>query len=268
MSMGGNCLVRIIEHPCNIGLGATRNTSIESAAGEYLMFLDSDDWLEVECVSLLYAERMRSGVDVVCGRSMTDSGEVSPVVGGCVERERVGLLLSYFNGCFPVTIWNKLYDVGMLRHRVIRCIPHQSIEDNWFTFQLLLSIGSYGVIPEITHHRSIRSGSITNGGDWGIEVYDQWPAIMESQLRLLVHIDPVPLRILMRKKLFWSRVHISECALVGGYGSYVKSYLRPTYLRDRDTLSSPFLLCAYIFCCTPLFIKRIGLILHFKLSKK
>ena len=33
--------VRIIEHPHNIGLGATRNTAIDNAQGEYLFFMDS-----------------------------------------------------------------------------------------------------------------------------------------------------------------------------------------------------------------------------------
>ena len=35
--------VRIIEHEKNIGLGATRNTAIDNANGEYLFFMDSDD---------------------------------------------------------------------------------------------------------------------------------------------------------------------------------------------------------------------------------
>ena len=33
-------------HKCNQGLGLARNTTIEHATGEYIVFVDSDDWIE------------------------------------------------------------------------------------------------------------------------------------------------------------------------------------------------------------------------------
>jgi hypothetical protein len=240
------------------------------------MFLDSDDWIEPECVSLLYAERMRSGVDVVCGQSMmTDSGASSPVVGGYVERDRVELLLSFFNGRFPVTIWNKLYVVSQLRDCGVRC-PHRIMEDNWFTFQLLLCIGSYAIIPEVTYHYTIRGDSITGvelygdsitGVGWSESTASQWEVITVDLLGALdsASLD-ASLRILVRKKLFWLRVSISERVLVSGHdvSDHIKVYLSAVHLGNRDTLHSLFLLCAYIFCCMPMFMKRLLLRYHLR----
>ena len=40
--------IKIIQHKKNLGLGGARNTGIDHSSGEYIFFLDSDDWLELD----------------------------------------------------------------------------------------------------------------------------------------------------------------------------------------------------------------------------
>ena len=44
--------VRIIRHKKNQGLAVTRNTAVAVAKGEFLMHVDSDDWIELNTVEL------------------------------------------------------------------------------------------------------------------------------------------------------------------------------------------------------------------------
>lgn len=57
--------VRVIDHGVNIGLGGVRNTAIENAKGEYLYFLDSDDDITPDCISILYNRMIEYPVDFI-----------------------------------------------------------------------------------------------------------------------------------------------------------------------------------------------------------
>jgi len=57
--------VRVIENKKNIGPGLSRNVGIRKAHGEYVCFLDSDDWLERDACEKLYKKSRLENLDVV-----------------------------------------------------------------------------------------------------------------------------------------------------------------------------------------------------------
>jgi hypothetical protein len=59
--------VRLIRHPENKGLGATRNTGIRAAAGEYVAFLDHDDcWRETHLAVAVQALESETAALAYC----------------------------------------------------------------------------------------------------------------------------------------------------------------------------------------------------------
>ena len=57
--------VRCLWHNENRNLGGARNTGIAAAKGEYLFFIDSDDYITVEACQLLYSLAKKHDADLV-----------------------------------------------------------------------------------------------------------------------------------------------------------------------------------------------------------
>lgn len=80
---GRRTQVRILHHDRNRGLAAARATALAAAQGEYVLHVDSDDYLcRPDALALLLAEARRTGADLVTGRYRcvtgdTDAGEGS-----------------------------------------------------------------------------------------------------------------------------------------------------------------------------------------------
>ncbi|MCM1030083.1 MAG: glycosyltransferase [Oscillibacter sp.] len=60
-----NVNVKIITHTRNKGLAAARNTAIQNSSGEYIFHVDSDDYLELNTIQLLYEKVAYSNADLV-----------------------------------------------------------------------------------------------------------------------------------------------------------------------------------------------------------
>lgn len=75
-------------HKENEGLGLTRNAGIAIATGEFVAFIDSDDWISEEHIEKLYNYAVLSSADVVIGShtSVSSSGEENKRDVGLKER--------------------------------------------------------------------------------------------------------------------------------------------------------------------------------------
>lgn len=63
--------VKILSHQRNLGVSAARNTGLKAATGDYVIYCDSDDWVDIQMVEILYSAAIRENADIVsCDFSM------------------------------------------------------------------------------------------------------------------------------------------------------------------------------------------------------
>lgn len=105
----------------NKGLGGARNTGIIHARGEYLFFMDSDDFIESNAVELVYQKAKKEKADLVIfdGWFLEENGEKS-YLHGCLEKREEWHYEQNKELLFenPST-WNKLYHRNLfLNHNI------------------------------------------------------------------------------------------------------------------------------------------------------
>ena len=160
--------IRIIEHQTNKGLGATRNTAIEYAQGDYLFYMDSDDTIEKETIETLVYALSEWSFDVIESsfRILSSDGKTlkqnnlpnDSQIGDFAICKWMKEHQRYYDGYS----WNKLYRLDFLKKNNIRCIPDHRNEDVFFSFQIVLNAKSYKTISTTTYNYYMREGSIVH----------------------------------------------------------------------------------------------------------
>lgn len=56
--------IKVIHHDANHGAGRSRQSGIDASTGDYIMFLDGDDWLEKDCIENLVKKAVESDADM------------------------------------------------------------------------------------------------------------------------------------------------------------------------------------------------------------
>jgi glycosyltransferase involved in cell wall biosynthesis len=60
-----NVQVKVLSHKQNEGVAAARNTGLDHATGEYIYYVDADDWLETDAIELTVDQAISTGADII-----------------------------------------------------------------------------------------------------------------------------------------------------------------------------------------------------------
>lgn len=154
-----------------LGPGGARNRGLKEAKGKYIIFIDSDDWIDIDCL-----EKAASILEKYCA----DIGMYSLIRNYDIPMKHPYFKCEYkssqtLNGITAFKIMSGQYDFGVvispspvnkiykksyLENNHIFFLENVYYEDVLFAFQTLLANGKVVTIPDVKYHHYKRMGSI------------------------------------------------------------------------------------------------------------
>jgi len=156
--------IKLLRHERNKGLGGARNTGIEAAKGEWLSFIDSDDFISPEMIQALADASGNGDYDIInCGFDRVDEQ------GAFLSEHWTNVgeidLRSPATNIFEVTnpgVCNKLIKRSLFTQNAIQFPEHMYYEDLATTPKLFAKGRKLKLIGGHYHKYLIRTDSITN----------------------------------------------------------------------------------------------------------
>lgn len=150
--------VKIVNR-ANGGLSAARNSGLDAVTGQYVMFVDSDDWIPADAVEKMLAAAFESGLPVIVSNGFakntlpprkghTDWRTVSPALAGFVGNRRI-----------HSSVCNKLYHREVIGAQ--RFIEGIYFEDWPFNTELFADLPAFALIDEPMYVYTTDRASIT-----------------------------------------------------------------------------------------------------------
>ena len=156
-------------HQENAGVSAARNLALDRATGDYLQFVDGDDYLPTDATRHLVGTAGSTGADLVIGRFWRVSGGRQAVQGHIrgaqvlTRREFAQQMVKAPANFYYGVLWNKLYRRSIVEANGLRCDPELSwCEDFLFNLSYIRHVRLAATCPQPVYCYVKRSGSLVD----------------------------------------------------------------------------------------------------------
>ena len=181
----------------NQGLSGARNTGIEHVQGDYVIFVDSDDWLEENALELLYGHVKGFNSDITMFKFKFYDEDTSEFSEGPFSNLEI-IDPAYYTGNFSYydvldiifkishAPFNKLYKTSFLRDLNAKFLNGSYYEDLEFFYKVFLKAKKVSVLPEYLYFYRVRNQSISTSGDEGsFDIFD----VLDSTKQTLIEAN-------------------------------------------------------------------------------
>lgn len=231
--------VRVI-HKENSGVAATRNVGIQEARGDYISFVDSDDYIKPDMLEKLVKKATAYKSDIVmCNYFIDSAGKITMAqmkyneVYDGVDSVKKGLLYFYYTDYHVglYSLCNKLIKKSIYHTNNI-CFDSslKRGEDAWFIFQCLKYCHRVDYIPEALYYYFQNDNSIMHN-----TYEDQYEKWVDMRKRLLKENKMLQFEVdygLFYKEFLYKVAIYCKDAIDAGKSGKVKKILQDDFYKQ------------------------------------
>ena len=153
--------MRIVRHETNKGLGAARNTGLACACGDYVSFIDSDDWVAPPFLERMYSAAVQSGASsVTCGlREFYDDNRPTRNAKKTKKEGKTLALSRTVNNISP-SACTKIFKRSVVQDNELSFPEGIYFEDAEFSFKFYCLFPEQYIIPDELYMYRQRAASI------------------------------------------------------------------------------------------------------------
>ena len=191
--------LKLIVFPDSRGVSTARNTGLDAAAGRWIYFLDSDDWLDPDYLEQMYAHALKSGLPSVCNVSYLLEDEMTGEskadgFGDFLAAEEQYFEPSFIQSHFNHVVWSRLYKKSFLTGNDIRFpLIKGGGEDIFFISLAELSQERSYAFRGPSYHYLQRGGSLMRGKDVFFHGVENYRALYRELCRRGIPLEGVKL---------------------------------------------------------------------------
>lgn len=169
-------------HQKNQGLSVARNNGLAIAKGDYITFIDSDDWIKEDMIESLFnaIQKYKADIASVGFCDVYDNGQIikhAKYTKIEVLTKEKALECFLFNDYLTVCVCGKLYKTDIWNG--IQCPPGKLFEDQYTTYKLLDKSNKVVFVSNSYYYYYKRSGSIGHS-QFDSQTYDLYYGIQEE----------------------------------------------------------------------------------------
>lgn len=158
-----NTNIIVINQP-NQGVSTARNNGIERATGQYITFIDSDDFVEAEYVNKLVSSLREPDIDFVCSGAIVFSSEgdikTEELNPSTLELTNSPDIIKFLQTPLNTSTWSKLYRSDLIKKNNLRFKPGLSLgEDSNFNYHYFAHCNKIVISDYVGYHYRIDVGS-------------------------------------------------------------------------------------------------------------